>query len=529
MEIETLDMDEKPEGWPANAIESRLENIHDQLVEFKKDPTYKNKEILVSLITNYDLNQSSMQGLIRTTDYEVALLNTLFFEGSILQLCALKIYLYELVGYKTRMQKIASWIPETNERLDIKAFEGLFPQLSLYYYSYQKFTVEKNKKYSDQLIEFVESQIKYFKESSSKDIFKEGVEIITRAYISLLNDISYFRCKKRTEIWAFERDEIYKLFKLAADLNKINGMSPVERPLKGVLMTSISNYILKSRNNYNGDFICKYISTDVAEKSIDNNEIWMSIIENLNDKREQRVVPELFKENGWNSYSWASNIDFIPKRKYYVSSFCKSINDSKMGQDYGTCIYGYKDDRMAEILSPIMYLYKNEDEKVPIFSQVAAFDVIYDREEAKQEIEFLCSIINCLDMSDSDRKRFLEEILQYWILSVKDPEWSHEQERRYVLFMYDEYDYSEIDVSDSRFLKLKTSLFIQPDFILGENPVKSYLEEMIRDKRQMIYMKPYLFCKDCLNRDFDAVAGGCEKIDSCTICGSKNVFVENLM
>jgi len=204
----------------------------------------------------------------------------------------------------------------------------------------------------------------------------------------------------------------------------------------------------------------------VAKKSIDNHEIWMSIIENLNDDREQRVIPELFEEDGWNGYSWVANIDFTPTRKYYVSSFCKSMNDSAMGKEYGTCIYGYKDDRMAEILSPIIHWHQNDGKKSPLFSQVVAFDVIYNREEAKKEIKFLCDIIECFDMNDMDKKSFLEEILQYWILSVKDPKWLHERERRYVLFMYDGYDYKEIDTSDSRFLKLKTSLFIQPDFIL---------------------------------------------------------------
>ncbi|MBP2632692.1 MAG: hypothetical protein H6Q70_3320 [Firmicutes bacterium] len=80
---------------------------------------------------------------------------------------------------------------------------------------------------------------------------QETVASITYAYISLLNNISYFRCVKGTRIWAFSRDEIYKLFQLAAKLIKINGDLPVMRPLKGVLMTSISNYILKLRNDYN--------------------------------------------------------------------------------------------------------------------------------------------------------------------------------------------------------------------------------------------------------------------------------------
>lgn len=137
------------------------------------------------------------------------------------------------------------------------------------------------------------------------------------------------------KIWAFDRDEIFSLYKLASELIKLEGDSPVARPLKGVLMTSISNYILKSRYGYNEEYICKYINIDVAEKSILNHQIWMSVIEKLNDEREQRVIPELFAEKGWNNYLWANNINFEPTREYFVSSFCKSINDSQMKKTMG--------------------------------------------------------------------------------------------------------------------------------------------------------------------------------------------------
>lgn len=525
MEYKAEKVVDKPEGWPANAIECQLENIQNQVNKFIKDPSYKNKEVLVALVSDYDLNQRSMLGLFRTTNYEVARINELLFEAHFLQFGSLKAYLYELVGEKTRMQKMASWFPEGNTSLEVEPFEGLYPPLKLYYYSYQKFTVEKTKSFAEQLIEVVEEIVKYSSGNASVDDYEEIVANIANAYISLLNDISYFRCAKRTRIWAFNRDEIYKLYQLAAKLIDINGDSPVVRPLKGVLMTSISNYILKSRNDYNDDYICKYISPEVAEKSIHNHQIWMSIIEKLNDEREQRVVPELFEEEGWNSYSWASDIDFTTKRKYYVSSFCKSMNDLQMSKDYGECIYGFKDDRMAEILAPIMFWHKKDGSKSPAFAQVIAFDVIYDREEAKKEIEYLCSIIDCFNMDDLDKRSFLEEILQYWILSVKDPKWAHERERRYVLFMYDRYDYSEIDISDDNFLKLKTSLFIEPDFILGKNPVKPYVKLMVDNKRKAISMNPYLFCTNCLNRDFDIVSSSDEK-DTCPICGSKKVYIE---
>jgi hypothetical protein len=211
---------DKPKDWPANAIECQLENISAQFDKFRADPSYRNKEVLVSLVSDYDLNQRSMLGLFRTTEYEVACIYSLFVESHIHQFHALKAYLYELVGSKTRMQKVVSWFPEGNTALDIKEFEGLFPQLKLYYYTYQQFTIEKNKSYALHLLEFVEDIVKYSQEDCSEDMFQDTATSITTAYISLLNDISYFRCKKRTGIWAFSHDEIYLLFQLAAKLIK---------------------------------------------------------------------------------------------------------------------------------------------------------------------------------------------------------------------------------------------------------------------------------------------------------------------
>ncbi len=522
MNYEINEVKEKPDGWPANAIECQLENIQEYIDKFKRNPDYKNKEVLVSLISDYDLNQRSTIGLCRTTEYEVAIINSLFVEAYLMQLNALKIYLYELVGYKTRTQKMLSYMFESEEKLEIDEFDGLFLQLKLYYLAYQKFTVKKNKSLAEQLIEIIEYYVKLFENEELDSTFMSE---ITRAYISMLNDISYFRCARRTKIWTFNHKEIGMLYKLVAKLIKINGDIPVKRPLKGVLMTSISNYVLKSRNNYNEDYICKYISLDVAKKSIDNHQIWMSPIDKLNDPREQKVIPEIFENINVKTFPWAKNIDFTPTRKYYVSSFCKSLNDADMIKDYGECIYGYKDDRMAEILSPIMY-YKNDKGRTPKFSHVLSFDVIYDKEEAKKELEFLCSIIDYFDMSEENKKDFLEEILQYWILSVKDSKWSHERERRYVLFMYDDYKYIDVDLNDSRFFKLKSSLFIEPDFILGSNPIKQYIRNMVDNKRNAISMKPYLFCIECLNRDFDIVVEN-KKCNKCPICGSTNIFIED--
>ena len=100
---------------------------------FRENPSYKNKEILVSLVASYDLNQHSHKGLFRTTEYEVARINSLFLMASVHQIYVLKVYLYELIGKKTRIQKMASWISEDTVNIDIPEFNGLIPQLKLYY------------------------------------------------------------------------------------------------------------------------------------------------------------------------------------------------------------------------------------------------------------------------------------------------------------------------------------------------------------------------------------------------------------
>lgn len=152
-------------------------------------------------------------------------------------------------------------------------------------------------------------------------------------------------------------------------------------------------------------------------------------------------------------------------------------------------------------------------------SQVIAFDVLYDRDEAKQELNFLMDVIDKFKISNQEKKKFLEEILQYWILSVKDSKWKKERERRYVLFIYLEYDYKEMVIDDG-WLKLKTSIFLLPDFVLGSNPSKIGIQRQIDGKRKGTSMKDYIFCKNCLSRDYDAIIAN---VNKCSICGSTNI------
>jgi len=508
--------DSKPLDWPANGRECALENIYRAVLSFIENPGYKTREILVSYVSHYDLNQRSNLGLCRVTDYEVTMINSLYMYAGLINFNTLKVYLYEIVGETTRMQKIISRMPPFAS-IDIEPYQFLFRPLKLYYIAYQQFTVLNNRSFTDQLIDVV-TQILH-EENSPEIIFE-----VTKSYVTMLNDLSYFRCKKRSEIWAFSREDLLKLFHLEAKLIKKNSESAIARPLKGVLMTTISNFILKSRNDYNSDYICKYISKEVAKSSAQNCEVWMQKIKYLNDKRELRVVPELYTNKQWLNCEWAKDIDFNPVRDYYVSSFSKTINNTDMKSRYGQCIYGYKDDRVAELLAPIV-IRNNGDVMYPSFSQVISFDVIYDVQEAKQEINYLSSIIDFFDIIPQEKKKFMEEIMQYWILSVKDKKWSYERERRYVLFLYNKFNYVELDKSDERFLKLKTSLYDLPDFISGDNPSKPYLKMMIDDKRGILSTKDYMFCSVCFSCEFDEFYSDSGQ---CPICGSTDFYKINV-
>ena len=70
------------------------------------------------------------------------------------------------------------------------------------------------------------------------------------------------------------------------------------------------------------------------------------------------------------------------------------------------------------------------------------------------------------------------------------------------------------------FLKLNTSVFLTPDFLMGNHYYKKGIREQIDNKRISISSKPYLFCHNCFNRDYDAVAG-CNQPNKCPVCGSK--------
>jgi hypothetical protein len=91
--------------------------------------------------------------------------------------------------------------------------------------------------------------------------------------------------------------------------------------------------------------------------------------------------------------------------------------------------------------------------------------------------------------------------------------------------MYDGYDYRETEIDDT-FLKVKTSIFLMPDFIIGKNPSRYEILYQLNTKRYALYSIKYMLCGDRLLQDYDYTRNMPE---ICPVCGSKNVelVVEN--
>ena len=150
---------EKPNDWPANARENMLDIICDKVEEFRDKPSYKSREVLLSLLCEHDLNQHTGYGLVRVTEYEVAMINYLYLVGATYQINSLKTYLYNIITETTRLTKMASWcnpvfgIKEQDSARIMPYEQGLEFSLRLYHIAYQKYTIEKNASFAEQLVD----------------------------------------------------------------------------------------------------------------------------------------------------------------------------------------------------------------------------------------------------------------------------------------------------------------------------------------------------------------------------------------
>lgn len=130
---------EKPLNWPQNKREYELECVSNSFEKFIQIPSLENKEILLSLVTNNDLNESDLRGLCRFTEYEVGMLNENYIYAATTYCSQAKLYIYEFLIDTVILQKSLNMFFENksiDEILLDSPYMGLMPQLKLFYIAY---------------------------------------------------------------------------------------------------------------------------------------------------------------------------------------------------------------------------------------------------------------------------------------------------------------------------------------------------------------------------------------------------------
>lgn len=505
---------EKPVDWPQNNRERNLENIYSSFQVFLKEPSYKNKELLFALLNVTDINSINEMGIVHICDYEIALINELYFLATVHNCVSLKAYLYGHIARYTRLHKMLynmNILTGADNSFEIKEYSYLTVQLKLFYFCYADFNLKKNRTFVDSIIDTTKAVFNNAAELKSK-------ELICYGYNMMVHDLGFADSKVLCPYLKFDRLEIKRIFELSSWLNKSLNHTIVQRPLKGIIKLSLRQWILRSRNNYETTFLYKSISINNLLKSLANHQVWMSETQKLNDKREQKAVKEIFSQKNWMLYNWSKKIDIRELNDSFVCSFTKIKPNEQMKKKYGSNVLGYKTDRIADLLAPIIVKHK-----IPMFDLVACYDVLYDKEEFKDEINYLCQIIDLYDLDDTQKTSFFDELMEYWYFSFKDKKWESEQERRYQLFVFDHKECADL-VIENGFLKIMSSLYLYPDFILTDNEtIKSKIKFNLGSKRKAIASREYVYCEDCCQSDFTEGCGA-SFYNKCPVCGSDRLL-----
>jgi len=495
---------ERPKEWPVNDRERKLDLVIFLAEKFIKNPDSETREQLISSVVKSEINETSNRGLIRVTDYEVCIINTLYMYSLCLNLASIRLFLYRTIADTTIFSKI-TYQTISNENDEIEAYTFLHPTLGFFYKIFYKYKHENIRSFPDELIRTMKDCMTIYNGDELKEISENFIQVVY--------DLSYNNNPNINGYMNWSRQEIKRIFEVISKILEITRESPVNHPLRGIISIALANWILHSRNDYNYDYMYKCASNKSVKNIFDSGEIWMHEIVLTNDKRESKFIKDIFNNKKWVKYEWAKQPDLVFHNRCYISCFSKTKPNASMIKKYGGNVFGYKSDKIGDLISP---LYKNDP--LSSFSPGMYFDVVYSAEKSKTEINYLCDLINLLKIEEKDKKDIYNHVLQYFLLSFKDKKWESEKERRYQFFVNTD---SNIDSKiENGFLKVKSQLFAYPDFILGDN-----IEyEQIRKNRFIKLSgakKSYCFCADCLQSDFNVISS--DSKSRCSICGSDNI------
>lgn len=516
----------RPWGWATrNLRELRVECVWTAIRDYYRDPNPMTRDVMLTHAFDCKFEDLPPDDSTAVSAYEVSLVLRIYRAGCCFVSSAVKLFAYHVVMEWVRIDRRWQGGAESQERRNL-----FFPTLQLFYDVFEAYVSDCGKKnFYDYLECSVRERLKAVKGAADLDKLEH-------AFVSLLMDVSCSLGAKRDAMFRIRREQLVNLIKLEAEILKRGEKSIMARPLKGTLMIQLSYLILKSRAEVLPESVYKHISNADIMRALENGELWVRDVRDLNDKWEGVSARELVDELAAGGARWLQGLDWEFHKSFYVACYSHEWNPDSLSS-YGECVLAYNGDRLADFLGPIYLRVETLPapnggeikEGYPMLSQVVVLDVVYDRDQARNELAFLVKCVDVLGNSDDEKRAFLGEILQYWKLSFKDPvereephrEWYRERERRYVIFYYEDYNYINQRI-ESRWLKMDSTVVLAPDAVLG--PISFGNKTTICENLAMRYrhtsLDNYCLCRDCLARTY---VRQLQPYTTCKICGSKNL------
>lgn len=125
----------KPKDWPRNNRESKLEEIYNYLNIYLVNPTYENKQNLLSILDLNNINSMFSYSDIKVRKYEVAIINCLYELSYMYNIVRLKTFIYRYIEVQcVTLNTISNMSVQIDANINL--FYNLYPVLRIFFFSF---------------------------------------------------------------------------------------------------------------------------------------------------------------------------------------------------------------------------------------------------------------------------------------------------------------------------------------------------------------------------------------------------------
>lgn len=493
-----------------NRMERKNEEILLVVRDFFMNPTHAKKEAVLKYVSQTSVSENDYRGrIVAYTDRFNIVLSLIYLYGYQMKFPEIKLYVYRcLVDVSIIEHSFAIFREQLGCDIPQYSPQNLVTNLYIYFLAYTYFRYSDDNK-----IDSIYTALFYVADSwilsMADDVINSKIILtVIRIIYDLAMTTGY------DEIDPYHRYDINDVgiifSKFAKWIEDYPMVIKSPYPFCTCISVILASMVLRLRNGLDNFPIVKYVSDENLKAAFSNNQVWMHEINKLNDPNEGKIVEEILSEAGVIRYPWQQfwKKDF----KYYVGCFSRNTNPEAMSE-YGNNGLGYKNDNIATRLAPIFL----DGKGYPVLTRVFSYDVAYSRSVVKEELKYVSDLIEKLPMHNNLKTMLFSMFVARIKYSVKDKKWEHEQERRYVIEMWDEPEFLDAVFEDG-FIKVDTSLYLHPDYLLScSECFRKRFEKEVMTHIEKDITVPCALCMDCLGINFHRGENTCRQ------CGSTNL------